>query len=110
MLKGILAESVEYKREKEDLDGTHGPDEASHHCEEEGDDGHQHAGLAEPPEDSCQGCSLSPSTLQLVVPQRFESGTGNHDDKLYELTAQPNIITSLLNFIYWMMSLNNESK
>lgn len=61
------------------MDGTHGPDEARHHCEEEGEDGHQHASLAEPPEDSCQRCPLSSSSLQLVVPQKFEPGTRNQE-------------------------------
>lgn len=56
----------------EDLSGTYGTNEACHHCEEEGKDGHQHARLAEPPEDSCQGCPLSPSSLQLIVPQSFK--------------------------------------
>lgn len=60
-----------------DLDDTHRPNEACHHCEEEGEDGHQHAGLAEPPEDSSQGCPISAFSFQLIVPQRFEPGTRN---------------------------------
>lgn len=83
MLKGVLADSVEYKNGKEDLDSTHRPNEARHHCEEEGKDGHQHAGLAEPPEDSGQGGPLSPSTFQLIVPQSFEPATRNQMTRIH---------------------------
>ena len=105
MLKGILAESADYKKGEEDLDCTHGPNKACHHCDEEGEDGHQHAGLAEPPEDFWQGRALSPSSFQLIVPQRFKPGTrnrGQNDDKLYEFTSQPNFIIFLVNLIYWI--------
>lgn len=53
---------------------THRSNKSSHHCEEEGEDGHQHAGLAEPPEDSGEGGSFPAALLQLVVPQLLQPG------------------------------------
>lgn len=54
--------------------GTHWSNESSHHCKKEGEDGHQHAGLAEPPEDSGEGGSFPAALLQLFVPQLLQPG------------------------------------
>lgn len=59
-------------------DDTHWPNESRHHCEEEGEDGHQHAGSAEPPEDSGQGGSFPAVLLQLIVPQLLQPGNIGH--------------------------------
>lgn len=58
----------------EDRGHTHWSNESRHHGEEEGEDGHQHAGLAEPPEDSGQGRSFPAVLLQLIVPQLLQPG------------------------------------
>lgn len=62
---------------KEDLDGTYWPHKAGHHREEEGKNRHQHACLAEAPEDSGKRCPVSPSSLQLIVPQKIKPGGRN---------------------------------
>lgn len=61
-----------------DTDDTHRSKKACHHCYKEGKDGHQHSGLAEPPEDAGQGRSLPPAAFELAVPQRFKSGSKTH--------------------------------
>lgn len=53
-------------------ENTHWSNESSYHCKEEGEDGHQHAGLAEPPEDSAEGRSFPAVLLQLIVPQLLQ--------------------------------------
>lgn len=63
------------------MDATHRPNKGPHHREEEGEDGHQHAGLAEPPEDPRQGGPLPPSSLQLIAPQSLEPATRNQRHK-----------------------------
>lgn len=65
----------------DDVDDTHRPDESCHHSEEQSKDGHQHAGLAKPPEDSSQGCPFSALSFQLIVPQRFKPRGKNQEHK-----------------------------
>lgn len=53
---------------------THRSGKACCHADEESEDGHQHAGLAEPPEHPTQGGSVSSLCLQLLVPQGLQPG------------------------------------
>ncbi len=52
---------------------THRSNKSSHHGDEQGEDGHQHPGLTEPPEHPGQRRPVRPSPLELLVPQPLQS-------------------------------------